>query len=137
MGLVQQIPNRKIQKKSNYDTESSKEDSEATEIDWLYLWSTAIYDFGLTDEQFWDLSPGQFYALGKRHKVSAQQDDYRFGVIASILATVNSKNKKYNPEDFFPLLKEVTTKNKRQHQGMTAKEMRKYFETHFGKKEDK
>jgi hypothetical protein len=61
---------------------------------------------GLTDEEFWELTPAQFEALNNRHLVHQQMSDYRAGLIASILCNVNRKEgtKPLTASDFFSSL---------------------------------
>lgn len=48
-----------------------------------------VYDLGLTSEQFWKLTPAQFFALIDRKTYSMFRQDLRSGIIASTLANVN------------------------------------------------
>lgn len=70
------------------------------------MWSIAIYDFGLTEEQFWRLTFRQFYALSKRHNHDLVRWDHHFGVVASTIANCNRDPKKkrdaWEPKDFVP-----------------------------------
>lgn len=86
-------------------------------------WAVAIYDFGLTEEQFLDLTPAKFRALGKRHELKNQLEDYRAGVIASLLYNINrGKNPSKGPEAFFrSLAQEGVSAAKSNH--MSGKEM--------------
>lgn len=55
----------------------------------MAYWSTAIFDFGLSEEVFWNLTPAQFWALSERKNENTRLADYRAGLIASILFNVN------------------------------------------------
>ena len=65
------------------------------------MWSFAIYNLRLTEEQFWRLSLNEFMLLVDRHKEQQRRDDWRAALICATLANVNSK-KKYQPKDFMP-----------------------------------
>ncbi len=69
-----------------------------------------MYDFGLTDEQFWELTKAEFQALSKRHREQVKHDDYRFGIIASNIANAHFKppdgEKQWSPAYYFPMLKD-------------------------------
>lgn len=68
--------------------------------------SVARYDLGLTEEEFWELTPAQYDALNERHLIHRQMDDYRAGVIASILCNIHKEkgSKPAEPADFFSSL---------------------------------
>lgn len=72
----------------------------------------ARYDLGLTEAEFWDLTPAQFVALNKRHLIHRQMDDYRSGVIAAVMCNLHrSKDSPaLQPSDFFSSLPEVKPK---------------------------
>lgn len=71
------------------------------------MWSIAVYDYGLTTEQFKRLTPAQFYALSKRYDANKKQQDYGFGIVASVIANCNrnpdKQKKPFTPEDFVPV----------------------------------
>lgn len=73
----------------------------------MLLWSIGIYDFGLTEDEFWDLTFAQFRALSKRHDLAQQQRDLGFGIVASVIANVNrdpkKRRKEFEPKDFMPV----------------------------------
>jgi len=48
-----------------------------------------MFDYRLTQEQFWSLTPYQFWAIGKRFEASIQRQDYRAGLVAAILWNSN------------------------------------------------
>jgi len=78
----------------------------------LDAWAVAIYDFKLTEEQFFDLTPAKFRALGKRHELRNQLEDYRAGVIASLLYNIHrGKGTAKGPEAFFRSLREEEIKD--------------------------
>lgn len=61
----------------------------------------------MADEEFWRLTPRQFKALTDRLDESRQREDFRFGVLASVVANVNRDPKvraePWDPADFFYL----------------------------------
>jgi hypothetical protein len=65
-----------------------------------------VHDFGLTDEQFWRLTPARFAALSERHEQAERRADLRAGVVASTVANVHRDDEKkpdpFTAEDFFP-----------------------------------
>lgn len=65
--------------------------------------SVARYDLGLNEDEFWELTPAQFDAINERHLVHRQMEDYRAGVIASILVNIHKEQgaKPAEPSDFF------------------------------------
>lgn len=72
------------------------------------MWAVARYDLGLTEEEFFDITPAQFFALVKRKNIETKEQDYRSGVIASNIVRVVCKQedgKKYSPSYFFPSLR--------------------------------
>lgn len=72
--------------------------------DWLTMWAVGRYDLGLTEEEFWGLTPRQYVALLERHEEAMEWEDYRMGVIAStIVNMLKAKGgKTFKPEDFMP-----------------------------------
>ena len=63
-----------------------------------------MYDFGLSDEQFWELTPPQFSALSARFDQQNKILDYRAAIIASTIAnTSRSKDDPpFTPKQFMP-----------------------------------
>lgn len=73
------------------------------------MWSVAVHDLNLTEEQFLSLTPAKFDALVRRNVVEQQRRDYRAGVVATLIAysIPTKKKKKYGPATWFPSLKKV------------------------------
>lgn len=73
-----------------------------------------MIDFGLTDAQFWRLTPAQFSSLADRYDQRYDQErrhlDFLAGIIAATIANVNrSKSQKaFKPEDFMPKYDDAT-----------------------------
>lgn len=91
------------------------------------MWAVAIYDLNLTEDQFLDMTPAQFFALSERRNIEKQEADYRAGVIASNIVRVfcdKNESKRYTPAFFFPSLqteKEKETQSVKQTpEGMKA-----------------
>lgn len=65
-----------------------------------------MYDFGLSSDQFWDLTPPQFEALSERHDTRNERDEFYAGLVASVIANVNRDAEKrpeaFQPKDFMP-----------------------------------
>ncbi|AQU06109.1 hypothetical protein B1772_04745 [Dehalococcoides mccartyi] len=70
------------------------------------MWATARYDLHLTEDQFWRLTLKEYAALLKHHRINMEWQDYRAGLICSVLANINRDPKKhtkpYTPADFMP-----------------------------------
>jgi hypothetical protein len=66
------------------------------------LWSVGRFDLGLTDSEFWDLTPVEFDALTKRHEAYEDMWNRRFALMPYIYASANADPKKTRPklEDF-------------------------------------
>lgn len=72
------------------------------------MWAVARYDLKMTEEEFLDSTPAQFFALVERRNLEKQEADYRAGVIASNIVRVfcdKNESKRYTPAFFFPSLK--------------------------------
>lgn len=89
------------------------------------MWATAVYDYGLTEEQFWELTPAQYHALGRRFDMEKEHNDYGFGTIASILFNAHKakKTKARNWVHFYPQWEKKYAAAKK----MTPQEMKEYF----------
>ena len=95
-----------------------------------------MYDFGLTNDQFWQLTPAQFAALSHRHEQRAKQEDLRTGIIASSLWNVArsicgaSEGEPFTPQQFMPTYdgEEVPEPRKT---GQSVEEMRRRFMLQF------
>lgn len=61
-----------------------------------------MYDFGLTDDRFWDLTPAQFNALSDRFDSANRRQDFRFANLISVLANIH-RDEKRKPEPFTAL----------------------------------
>lgn len=93
-----------------------------------------VYDLGLTDEQFLEITPAQFNALIKRRNLEKQELDYRAGIVASNIVRVWAKEEdqgKYGPEAFFPSLKA----EKEQDWRSTPEGMLRYLQTMYPPRE--
>ena len=70
-----------------------------------------MYDYGLTSEAFWNLTPAQFYSLSKSLEEDELQQDFRFGIVATLIANANRNPKKrskpFDWTDFFPRWKHL------------------------------
>jgi hypothetical protein len=73
-------------------------------MDWLTLWSIGVYDFGLTDEQFWELTPAQFSALSERYDQDNMRLDFRAAIISSVIANTSrgKDDPPFTPKQFMP-----------------------------------
>jgi hypothetical protein len=92
-----------------------------------------MFDYNLSKEQFLDLTPRQFYYIGKRFELKLKRDDYRFGVFTSTLYNLNrGKGKALEPSDFFPSLKDSISKINQK--VMSEKQISKTLKMLFGHK---
>ena len=89
------------------------------------MWSIGVYDYGLSTEEFWKLTPSQYHALGKRFDAGRKAADLGFGIVASVIANTNrnpdKQKKPFSPEDFMPKY-EIPKKP-------SAKSLRAYWDT--------
>ena len=69
-----------------------------------------MVDLGLCENDLLNLSIIEFNELVDRYETNQALEDYRFGVLASVLVSVNTTkhSKKYTPDYFFPTLKRFT-----------------------------
>ncbi len=71
------------------------------------MWSTARYTFGLSEDEFWELSPGQWVALYNAYMAELRvQDAMNARVCATIASTVPRKSKTRIKEASFRLFPE-------------------------------
>ena len=63
------------------------------------MWSVAVYDLGLTTEQFWALTPAQFTTLVDRKEADDKRQDIRTGMIVCTMINImnGKKGKKVGP----------------------------------------
>lgn len=81
------------------------------------MWSIAIYDLRLTEDQFWRLTLGEFNSLCVRHKEAKRAEMFNSALICSVIANVNrGKGKVYTPADFMP-------KEQKKKKAMTMQDM--------------
>jgi hypothetical protein len=89
-----------------------------------------VYDFGLTESAFWQLTLPKFAAISRRHEERVYKEDYRIGIITSALwnvarAVCGAKDgDPLTPEHFIP--GHVPAKKEQ-----SVEEMRKRFMMQF------
>jgi len=68
------------------------------------MWSVARFQLGLSDEEFFDITPLQFEYLTKRYEQERDTLDFRAGIVASTVANCNrgKGQKAFKPKDFMP-----------------------------------
>ena len=68
------------------------------------MWTEAIYDLRLTEEQFYALTPRQFVWLRERHKQEREYQELLMAIPVSTLAnhSMAAPKKAYKPYDFMP-----------------------------------
>lgn len=66
--------------------------------------SFAVVELGLTEEQFWKLTPGQYQAMQDVFYERIKREDYRAGIIERIIRQVLG-DKKADAFDSFPIHK--------------------------------
>lgn len=66
------------------------------------LWAFGRYDLGLTDADFWALTPRQYAELMERRREDLHRQDLRIGVLCALVANLlgGDKSKVFEPEDF-------------------------------------
>ena len=71
------------------------------------MWAIGRHDLGLGEAEFWALTLPQLGALMKCRKQSQDREDFRAGLVASILCNANRAKgtSPAHPWDFFPGLK--------------------------------
>ncbi len=95
------------------------------------MWSTAIYIYGLTEDQFWEMTLAQFHALGRvreaEQTIEHQRQDYGFGTLASLTYNFN-RDMKQDPsgKDWFFWYPEWAVKAKIARQ-KTPEELHEYW----------
>jgi len=96
----------------------------------LSWWSEAVYCLKITSEQFWRLTPAQFFALEKQYLRDVRMCDYRSAVTACILANIYREKgaKVREPKDFFPSLntkkKAMSMEQMKRHMSMLSKKVK-------------
>lgn len=80
------------------------------------MYATAVYDFGLSEAEFWKLTPAKFCALSDKFDAENFRCDLRAGIVASVIANVNrgEKTKPFSPKDFMPCYGEEPEEEKKQ-----------------------
>lgn len=68
------------------------------------MWAYGVYDLKLSSEDFWNLTPAQLSVLSYQHREKLRREDWRVGIVASILVNINKKKgaRSSQPEDFMP-----------------------------------
>jgi hypothetical protein len=64
-----------------------------------------VYDFGLTDEQFWALTPPQFSALSERYDQENYRNDSRVAQQLAMMANIHCRKEgdaAYTAQMFMP-----------------------------------
>jgi hypothetical protein len=72
---------------------------------WERLWSTAIYDLRITEEQFFDMTLGMFDLLIERQEMEWERRELLNGILASTVANYApglAKNDYREAGDFMP-----------------------------------
>lgn len=64
-------------------------------------WAIGVYDYRLTSDQFWRLTPAQFFALSKRYDAEQEKRDMSAAIVSySVFKAAGAK--KVKVEDFMP-----------------------------------
>ena len=83
-----------------------------------------MYDYGLTDEQFWNLTPPQYYALSERHDQANRHQDLRTGIVSSTIANCHRDAKErpepFTAQDFMPSYGDEDEKERRSSKEMSG-----------------
>lgn len=59
-----------------------------------------VYDLGLSDNQFWQLTSGQFQALCARKKIKLYQSRFDFAALYTLIFNMVSKDHKISLDDY-------------------------------------
>jgi len=84
------------------------------------MWAVAVYDLGLSTEQFFQLNLRKFNALVERFESEQERADFRAAQICSVAANIMGKKEDgtpFGPGDFFPSLRSVDGTNRREMSG--------------------
>lgn len=80
--------------------------ADRTPIDWWRVWSFARLDLGLSDTDFWGLTPRQFCALTDRHRDAFDRLLTGHAMTCAVYANVHRDEEKrpqpFQPADFMP-----------------------------------
>lgn len=70
------------------------------------MWAVAVYDFGISDAEFWELTLLKFDAIARRSNEVERKKDYRVAMVCAAIYEQNRNPKKraepYSPSDFMP-----------------------------------
>jgi hypothetical protein len=97
---------------------------------WEHCWSAARFHFGLTDDDFFRLTPRQFHLLTDRHAERTQHQEYLFGILAAVAVnhSFNPPKKATVPGDFMPsLAKERQRRKPRENRKAIANHLRAFL----------
>lgn len=80
-------------------------------MDWSHIWSVARYDLGMSDDEFWRMTPREFGAVVKRRVFDIERQDYRAALICATLVNINRKkgSRPVRPEAFLGKKKNADT----------------------------
>lgn len=74
------------------------------------MWATGRYTFGLSEEEFWEMSPGMWFALhDQRFSDLKVFDAFQARISTTIASTVSRKSKKKIKESDFRLFPDKST----------------------------
>lgn len=73
----------------------------------MSLWAHARQDIGLSEAEFWGMTPVAFHYLERRYKYKLQREEYLTGLLASVIANYAfGSQAQLEPADFpLPTLK--------------------------------
>jgi hypothetical protein len=96
------------------------------------MWSIAVYNLGLTTDQFFDLSLRQYDALVCRMNEQTKYEDYRASIIGCTIINMfaGKGSKTVSPDTFFASLKGELDKAKK-HPEMTPAQMKQMMMLRF------
>ncbi len=114
------------------DGGNTEEKEAKIETPWLKLWSIGRYELRFSDEEFWALTPAQFYELLKRYHDEEEKQDFRTAIIASNILnllprTEKTKNRWFEPGDIFPQYNWGKKNKGKPIEKMTINERLEYF----------
>jgi hypothetical protein len=82
---------------------------------WESCWSVARVQLGLTDGEFFALTPRQFHLLVDQHRERVEHQELLSGIIASTVAnwSMTGPRKALTPSDFMPSRRQAKAEQKK------------------------
>jgi hypothetical protein len=97
---------------------------------WARCWSIARVHLGLSDDQFYCLTPRQFHLLLDQHREQVEHQELLSGIIASAVAnwSMGAPKKPLAPADFMPSRRDREEKSPRLNRKRIADNVRSFLQ---------